>query len=188
MHPSCTERRSWVRPGPSRRRAGAGGGEARPLPYAHPEGGCPVPPYAWSHSSRAGICKVSVHCAFLCAAGGSRHWSRWRYTYHSGKLLPASIWTVWTGTLQWGQPALLWKQIEYKDGNFYWWKADGLSWKYKEKFPHPLLELLKAAGLWTAHRPPPTHPPPTRVNSPLGHVGVSKANSSAYLIPRMTYK
>lgn len=97
------------------------------VPYARPAGGCPVPPCAWSHSSRAGICKVLVHCAFLCVAGGSRHWSRWRYTYHSGKLLPASIWTVWNGTLRWGQLALLWKQIERKDGNFYWWSAHTLS-------------------------------------------------------------
>lgn len=119
------------------------------VPYAHREGECPVPLCAWSHSSRAGICKVSVHCAFLCAAGGSHHWSRWRYTYRSGKLLPASILTVWNGTLQWGQRALLWKQIEWRDGCFYWRKADILSLECKRKRTHSILIRPVGLSLWT---------------------------------------
>lgn len=80
------------------------------LPCAHLEGERPAPLCVWSRSSRVGICKVSVHCASLCAAASSRHWSRWRYTCHSGKQLPAGTWTAWNGRLQWERPSPLWGQ------------------------------------------------------------------------------
>lgn len=158
------------------------------VPYAHLEGECPVPPCAWSHSSRAGICRVSVHCAFLCVAGGSRHWSRWRYTYHSGKLLPASILTVWNGTLQWGQLALLWKQIEWRDGRFYWRKADVPSLGYKKR-THSILILLVGLGLRTTHTCTLSLPAfPTRHISLWHNWVLWRPDASVYSISGVMYK